>query len=126
MNITAEFILEIAGYALIAFGIFCVTAAAICWIMFKGRKLTGESLSTIIAQTEVPKLTTIIMIIVAVTFLGLVNVVEGESVITILSGVAGYVLGSRHSSVKEAKKTSGPASKSTGDSSSSATEPATP
>jgi hypothetical protein len=96
MTITPDFILQISLYALIAFGIFCTVVAVALWSTFRGHNLSGESLSTIIAQTEIPKLTTIILIIVATTFLGLLQLVSGESVVAILSGIAGYVLGGRN------------------------------
>ena len=95
MTITPDFILQISLYALIAFGIFCSVVAIALWSTFRGHNLSGESLSNIIAQTDIPKLTTIILIIVAATFLGLLQLVSGESVVAILSGIAGYVLGAR-------------------------------
>ena len=103
MNITPDFILQISLYALIAFGIFCAVVAVALWSTFRGHNLSGESLSIIIAQTEIPKLTTIILIIVATTFLGLLQLVSGESVVAILSGIAGYVLGGRNP-IRKAKE----------------------
>ncbi|WP_169569808.1 hypothetical protein [Sneathiella limimaris] len=101
MTITPDFILQICYYGLIAFGIFCAVVAIACWVTFRGHNLSGDSLSNIIAQTEIPKLATIILIIVAATFLGLLQLVSGESVVAILSGIAGYVLGGRNPQRKD-------------------------
>ena len=95
MTITAEFVGELVYYTTIAFCVFMTALMLIYWTTFRGRKLTGESIALIIERTEIPKLATIILIIVAATFLALLELVEGESVITILSGIAGYVLGGR-------------------------------
>ncbi|WP_025899368.1 hypothetical protein [Sneathiella glossodoripedis] len=107
MELTQEFILQLCLYALIAFGLFCAVTAIAYWATFRGHNLSGESLSTIIAQTEIPKLITIILIIVSTTFLGLLQLVNGESVVAILSGIAGYVLGGQGVRRKE-KPTSAP------------------
>jgi hypothetical protein len=93
MTITPEFILQLCFYTLIAFALFCAVTAIAYWATFRGHNLSGDSLSTIIAQTQIPKLITIILIIVSTTFLGLLQLVSGESVVAILSGIAGYVLG---------------------------------
>jgi len=97
MDITLDFILQLVFYTTIAFAIFMAVLSLIYWVTFRGHRLSGESLAIIIERTEVPKLATIILIIIAVTFLALLKIVEGEAVITILSGIAGYVLGGRNS-----------------------------
>ncbi len=95
MEITPEFILQIALYGLAAFGMFCVVLIVAYWVTFRDHKLSGDSLAAIIERSEIPKLATTILIIVAATFLAMLGLVTGESVIAILSGVAGYVLGGR-------------------------------
>lgn len=101
MTITSEFILEISLYSLFAFGVFCTLLGVVYWTTFRNHNLSGESLAVIIERSEVPKLATIILIIVAATFLGLMQLVEGESIIAILSGIAGYVLGGRANQKKD-------------------------
>lgn len=98
MEITLDFILQLVFYTTIAFAIFMAVLSLIYFVTFKGHRLSGESLAIIIERTEIPKLATIILIIIAVTFLALLKIVEGEAVITILSGIAGYVLGGRNNS----------------------------
>ncbi|MBE7638273.1 hypothetical protein GUA87_15555 [Sneathiella sp. P13V-1] len=103
MEITLDFIRQMVMYTTIAFTVFMV-AMVIVWITFKGHRLSGESLAKIIERTEIPKLATIVLIIVAVTFLALLKIIEGEAVITILSGIAGYVLGGRASGKADRQK----------------------
>ncbi|MBO6827178.1 MAG: hypothetical protein JJ879_13310 [Sneathiella sp.] len=96
MEISQDFILQLVFYTTIAFAIFMAVLTLIYFVTFRGHRYTGESLAAIIERTEIPKLATIILIIVAVTFLALLKIIEGEAVITILSGIAGYVLGGRN------------------------------
>jgi hypothetical protein len=97
-NVTPElldFILQLAQFLLIAFAILIAGAAVVYITMFWKGNLTGASIAGILQQTDVPKLATIIMIVLAASLLGLLNVIAGEAVIALLSGIAGYVLGHR-------------------------------
>jgi hypothetical protein len=61
-------------------------------------------MARVLQQTDVPKLATIILIVLAASLLGALRVIAGEAVIALLSGIAGYVLGNRtapRESVKE-------------------------
>lgn len=89
------FILTLAQYLLIAFGILIAGAALVYITMFRKGNFSGASIAKILQQTDVPKLATIIMIVLAASLLGLVGVIAGEAVIALLSGIAGYVLGNR-------------------------------
>lgn len=95
MQVTPDFVLTLALYALVAFGILAAGLSAVAVVMFKGHNLGGEALALIVQRTEVAKLATIVLIILATTLLGLLGLVEGEAVVAILSGIAGYVLGGR-------------------------------
>lgn len=89
------FILTLAQYLLIAFGILIAGAAVVYITMFRKGNFSGASIAKILQQTDVPKLATIIMIVLAASLLGLLGVIAGEAVIALLSGIAGYVLGNR-------------------------------
>ena len=95
MDLTPDFVLTLALYALIGFGILGAGLTVVAVVIFRGHNLKGESLALIVQRTEIAKLATIVLIILAVTLLGLLKLVEGEAVVAILSGIAGYVLGGR-------------------------------
>lgn len=90
-----DFILQLAMFLLIAFGILMVAIASVYISMFRRGAVTGANIANILRQTDVPKLATIIMIVLAASLLGLLRVIAGEAVIALLSGIAGYVLGNR-------------------------------
>lgn len=90
-----DFILKLAQFLLIAFAIMMAGAAVVYVTMFWRGNFDGASIARILQQTDVPKLATIIMIVLAASLLGLLGVIAGEAVIALLSGIAGYVLGDR-------------------------------
>ncbi len=92
------FILQLAQFLLIAFAIMIGGAAVVYITMFWKGNMSGASIAGILRQTDVPKLATIIMIVLAASLLGLLGVIEGEAVIALLSGIAGFVLGHRGAS----------------------------
>lgn len=89
------FILTLSQYLLIAFAIMIGGAAIVYVTLFWKGNFDGASIAKILQQTDVPKLATIIMIVLAASLLGLLGVIAGEAVIALLSGIAGYVLGDR-------------------------------
>ena len=89
------FIMQLAQYMLIAFGIMIAGAAVVYTMLFWKGNFSGPSIARIIHQTDIPKLATIIMIILSASLLGLLGIIQGEAVIALLSGIAGYVLGNR-------------------------------
>ena len=91
------FIITLAQLLLIAFGIVIGGAAVVYVAMFWKGNISGASIAGILRQTDVPKLATIILIVLAASLLGLLGVIKGEAVIALLSGIAGYVLGHRSS-----------------------------
>lgn len=90
-----DFVLELARFLLIAFGIMIGGAALVYVSMFWRGSVDGASFAVIVQQTDVPKLATIIMIVLAASLLGILGIIAGEAVIALLSGIAGYVLGDR-------------------------------
>ena len=90
-----NFIITLCRYMLIAFGILIAGAAAVYSTLFWKGSFTGANIVRILQQTDIPKLATIILIVLAASLLGLLQVIAGEAVIALLSGIAGYVLGNR-------------------------------
>lgn len=97
-----NFIITLAQYMLIAFAILIAGAALVYTTMFWKGHFTGTSVARILQQTDIPKLATIILIVLAASLLGLLRVIAGEAVIALLSGIAGYVLGNRAAPKEEA------------------------
>ena len=90
-----DFIIKLAQMMLIGFAIMIAGASVVYITMFWKGNFSGTSIARILQQTDVPKLATIIMIVLAASLLGLLQVIAGEAVIALLSGIAGYVLGNR-------------------------------
>ena len=99
-GVTSEllnFIITLAQYMLIAFGLLIAGAALVYTTLFWRGNFSGTSIIRILQQTDIPKLATIILIVLAASLLGLLRIIAGEAVIALLSGIAGYVLGNRAS-----------------------------
>ena len=60
-----NFILQLAMYGLIGFGITIAGAAAVYISMFRKGNFSGANIARILQQTDVPKLATIILIVLA-------------------------------------------------------------
>lgn len=95
------FIITLAQYMLIAFGILIAGATVVYMTLFWKGNFSGAAIARILQQTDIPKLATIILIVLAASLLGLLRVIAGEAVIALLSGIAGYVLGNRTAAPKE-------------------------
>ena len=98
-----NFIITLCQFMLIAFGIMIAGAALVYTTLFWKGNFSGASIAQILHQTDIPKLATIILIVLAASLLGLLRIIAGEAVIALLSGIAGYVLGNR-SPPKEAAR----------------------
>lgn len=90
-----SFIITLSELFLIGLGIVIGGATIVYAAMFWKGNMTGDGIARILQQTDVPKLATIILIVLAASMLGLLGVIAGEAVIALLSGIAGYVLGNR-------------------------------
>ena len=90
-----SFVVTLCQMALIGLGIIIAGATIVYAAMFWKGNISGAGVSRILQQTDVPKLATIILIVMAASLLGLLGVSDGEAVIALLSGIAGYVLGNR-------------------------------
>ena len=90
-----NFIITLCQLMLIAFGILIAGAAVVYTTLFWKGNFSGASIAGILQQTDIPKLATIILIVLAASLLGLLQIIAGEAVIALLSGIAGYVLGNR-------------------------------
>ena len=89
------FIITLAQLSLISLGLIIGGATIVYGVMFWKGNMSAPSIARIVQQTDVPKLATIILIVLAASLLGLLGVIRGEAVIALLSGIAGYVLGHR-------------------------------
>ena len=89
------FIITLAQLSLIGLSIIIGGATIVYGVMFWKGNMSAPSIARIVQQTDVPKLATIILIVLAASLLGLLGVIRGEAVIALLSGIAGYVLGHR-------------------------------
>ena len=89
------FIITLAQLSLVGLGIIIGGATIVYGVMFWKGNMSAPSIARIVQQTDVPKLATIILIVLAASLLGLLGVIRGEAVIALLSGIAGYVLGHR-------------------------------
>ena len=88
-------ILQLAQFLLIAFAIMIGGAAIVYVTMFWKGHMSASGIAGILRQTARPKLATIILIVLAASVLGLLRIIEGDAVIALLSGIAGFVLGHR-------------------------------
>ena len=96
MQLTPELVHTIVEYSFYAFVILICGATIATAVMFLGKhSFTGENIGEIIKKSEIARIATIILIIVSASFLGLLGVIDGQAVVAILSGIAGYVLGDR-------------------------------
>ena len=89
-----DLVIQLSYYVLWAFGIMILGAAAV-YIAMVCNKVPGEKVAKILHEADVPKMTTIILIVCAGSLLGVLGIVSGDAVISLLSGIAGYVLGNR-------------------------------
>ena len=106
-------LVEIGYIGLYAFGIFMVAIAVVFATLFSKGNLSGESVARIIQETNAPRFATIVLIVASVSVLTVLRLVDGAAAITLLSGVAGYVLGNapapkRKGSVSPSKEPSAP------------------
>ena len=90
-----DFILTMSRYLLIGFSVVIGGATLVFSVLFWKGKFSGASIARIMQQTDVPKLATIILIVLTASLLGLLGIINGEAVIALLSAIAGYVLGNR-------------------------------
>jgi hypothetical protein len=82
---------SLALYTMIVAGIAVIGFAAVGAIaVWKG---TAESFGTILQRANIVQMLTVVTIIMAAFVLRVVDKIDSEAVVSILSGIAGYVLG---------------------------------
>jgi hypothetical protein len=83
--------------AWIAFWGLCVTAVVFTTLgsiaFFRTQKGAARSFTHLFERAEAVKLSAVILIVVAVTVLGLLGKISSQGVVGVLGGIAGYVLG---------------------------------
>src|SRR5262249_20860003 len=94
MKIDPPTILTLAQYAVIALGVFMFFATI---VMVVSVRKTGKDafapMQTLCENGGGVEYLAVMVIVLSVTLLSLFGVIEGASVATIFSGIAGYVLG---------------------------------
>ena len=90
-----DFVKQLALYVLIAFAVMIAGAAFVYSKMISNEHFTGINMARILHEADVPKMTTIILIVCATSLLAVLGIVSGEAAIALLSAIAGYVLGDR-------------------------------
>ena len=68
-----NFIITLCQFMLIAFGILIAGAAMVYTTLFWKGNFSGASIAQILQQTDIPKLATIILIVLAASLLGLLG-----------------------------------------------------
>jgi hypothetical protein len=108
------FVLQLAQLLLIALGVFMAAVTIVYSVMFWRGNFSGDSIARILGHTDIPKLATIIVIVLATSLLGLLGIIAGEAVIALFSGIAGYVLGNQVRRMERADGESGSAAGESG------------
>jgi hypothetical protein len=86
-----QFLLEISFYATVLIAVFLVALTVIASIAFwKGE---AKTFTTVVLNSYPLQMLTICLIIFAATALRMLELIQTEAIVSILSGIAGYVLG---------------------------------
>ena len=94
-----QFLLEISFYASVLVAVFLVALTVIASVAFwKGETKT---LTTVVLSSSPLQTLTICLIIFAASSLRILELVQTEAVVSILSGIAGYVLGGTRWAARE-------------------------
>jgi hypothetical protein len=86
-----EYLIAITKYSTIAFAICVVGITIVACVAFY--KNEGKTFSLLIQRSGALQLVTVLTIILAAAFLTVIGKITTEGIVSILSGIAGYVLG---------------------------------
>jgi uncharacterized membrane protein YedE/YeeE len=101
MNIDSNVVLTLASYFLIAFGLLVVGFTIIGGIAFsRTQKGAAKSFTLLVQRGDLIRILTVTLILLVATLLTLLGKIEGAAMVGILSGIAGYVLGSLDKGIK--------------------------
>jgi hypothetical protein len=107
--ISPDFILRFLLIALTAVVIIFIGGIVLAGIaLHKAGASVLEPVRQLVVQGEIIRITAVIFIVSAATVLAMMGIIKGEAMVSILSGVAGYVLGSSQRKDKPPADVAGP------------------
>jgi len=89
----ARTILELSTLGLWAFGILAIGFTSLGIVAFLKTENSAGSFSKLFERLQNLKMATVMLVIIATTYLALFGVIDSTGAVGIFSGVAGYVLG---------------------------------
>jgi len=96
MNATlpdAKTILELSTLGLWAFGILALGFTSLGIAAFLKTENSAGSFAKLFERLQILKMATVMLVIIATTYLALFGIIDSTGAVGIFSGVAGYVLG---------------------------------
>lgn len=98
-------IIELSWMGLWAFGIIAVGFTSLGIVAFLKTENSAGSFSKLFEGLQILKMATVMLVIVATTYLALFGIIDSTGTVGIFSGVAGYVLGGLEKKVPETRGT---------------------
>jgi hypothetical protein len=89
----AKTILELSTLGLWALGILAVGFTSLGVVAYLKTENSAGSFSKLFERLQILKMATVMLIIIATTYLALFGVIDSTGAVGIFSGIAGYVLG---------------------------------
>lgn len=86
-------IIELSWMGLWAFGILALGFTSLGISAFVKSKDSAGSFSKLFERLQILKMATVMLVIIATTYLALFGIIDSTGTVGIFSGVAGYVLG---------------------------------
>jgi hypothetical protein len=86
-------ILELSTLGLWAFGILAAGFTLLGVAAFLKTENSASSFSKLFERLQILKMATVMLVIIATTYLSLFGIIDSNGAVGIFSGVAGYVLG---------------------------------
>lgn len=89
----AKTILELSTLGLCAFAILALGFTSLGIAAFLKTKNSASSFSRLFERLQILKMATVMLVILATTYLAMFGIIDSTGTVGIFSGVAGYVLG---------------------------------
>jgi hypothetical protein len=104
----AQTILALSTLALWAFGILAAGFTLLGIAAFLKTENSAGSFTKLFERLQILKMATVMLVIIATTYLSLFGIIDSNGAVGIFSGVAGYVLGGLEKKAAEAPATPEP------------------
>jgi hypothetical protein len=89
-----QYLIEIAKYATIALAIITVGVTIVSAIAFyRSQQDSAKTFSLLVQRAGALQMVTVLSVVVGACFLTVIGKISPEGIVSILSGIAGYVLG---------------------------------